>query len=116
MTDEAEHRGTGDSTVITGLAENTGKAGDRPDISVLARNDGGNVVRLSFLAGQAMPDHRAGRPILVIGQSGEIDFTVGHDTTRLEAGVAIHVNADIPHALEARTDAVATLVVLEKPT
>ncbi|ETA05925.1 MULTISPECIES: cupin domain-containing protein [Gordonia] len=105
-----------DSTVITGLTENTGKAGDRPDISVLSRNDGGNVIRLSFLSGQTMPDHRAGRPILVIGQTGEIDFTVGETTTRLEAGVAIHVNANIPHALEARTDAVVTLVVLENPT
>ncbi|GAC01097.1 putative Xre family DNA-binding protein [Gordonia namibiensis NBRC 108229] len=105
-----------DSTVITGLADNTGKAGDRPDISVLARNDGGNVIRLSFLAGQTMPDHCAGRPILVIGQTGEIDFTVEESTTRLETGVAIHVNANIPHALVARTDAVVTLVVLENPT
>ncbi|GAC83680.1 cupin domain-containing protein [Gordonia paraffinivorans] len=103
------------ATVVTGLTEGTPKDGDRPDISVLSRNDGANVIRLSFRAGQAMPDHCAGRPILVIGQTGEIDFTVEGETTRLEHGVAIHVNANVPHALEARSDAVVTLVVLENP-
>ncbi|MCR5977507.1 cupin domain-containing protein [Gordonia jinghuaiqii] len=104
-----------DWTVIEGLTENTGSAGDRPDITVLSRNAGANVVRISFRVGQSMPDHRAGRPILVIGQTGEIDFTVGDATTRLEHGVAIHVDAQITHALDARTDAVVTLLVLEKP-
>ena len=43
------------ATVVTGLTEGTPKDGDRPDISVLSRNDGANVIRLSFRAGQAMP-------------------------------------------------------------
>ncbi|UPW09959.1 cupin domain-containing protein [Gordonia terrae] len=104
-----------DWTRIPGLADNTGSAGDRPDVAVLSRNSGANVVRLSFLAGQTMPDHCTGRPILVVGQSGEIDFTVDDVTSRLEPGVAIHVAPSVRHALAASTDAVVTLVVLESP-
>ncbi|MBD0861625.1 cupin domain-containing protein [Gordonia sp. zg691] len=104
-----------DWTLVEGLAENSGTAGDRPDITVLARGTGANVVRISFLAGQSMPDHRTGRPIVVMGQQGEIDFTVGDETSRITPGVAVHVEPDVGHALVARTDAVVTLLVLEKP-
>lgn len=103
-------------TRIEGLATNSGPMGERPDLTVLSRNTGANVVRLSFRAGQSMPDHRTGRPILVIGQDGEIDFTVDGVTSRLGPGVAVHVEADVGHALVAHTDATVTLVVLETPT
>lgn len=106
---------TGIRTVIDGLADNTAKPGDRPDLAVLARVAGGNVIRLSFAAGQSMPDHQAGRPILVIGQQGDIDFTIGDETARVTPGVAVHVEPDVAHALVAVTDAVVTLLVLERP-
>lgn len=104
-----------DWTRIEGLAENSGPVGERPDVAVLSRNTGATVVRLSFRAGQSMPDHRTGRPILVFGQDGEIDFTVDGVTSRLGPGVAIHVEPGVGHALVAHTDATVALVVLETP-
>ncbi|UCZ88987.1 cupin domain-containing protein [Gordonia sp. WA4-43] len=104
-----------DWTLVDDLAVNTGSTGDRPDVAVLARTTGANVVRLSFHAGQSMPDHRTGRPILVIGQDGEVDVSIGDETTLITPGRAVHIEPDVGHALVARTDAVVTLVVLEKP-
>ena len=82
---------TGDVSALTGLAEAAGtgpaEPGSRPDIALLARATGVNVLRLSFRAGQVMADHRAARPILVLGQTGEVDFAVGGDTVALRPGV-----------------------------
>ncbi|MFW0783238.1 cupin domain-containing protein [Gordonia sp. CPCC 206044] len=101
-------------TAIVGLDEPTTPSGDRPQIEVLARTTGANVVRISFRAGQVMAEHRTARPILVVGQRGDVDFTVEGETTRLAPGVAIHVEPDVTHALAASTDAVVTLLVLER--
>lgn len=112
MTDTDQH------LVIEGLTELAGNGeGEGPDISVLARTEGATVIRLSFRAGQVMKDHKAGKPILVVGQLGEVDFTVYDSsdagaTTRLAPGKAIHVDARVTHALSAATDAVLTLLVL----
>ncbi|GAB05085.1 quercetin dioxygenase-like cupin family protein [Gordonia amarae] len=102
-------------TEITGLsaAERSPADSARPNISVMWRNDDVIVIRLAFRAGQTMPDHRAGKPILVLGQAGRIDFTVADSHIILEPGSAVHVDAKVIHSLHADTDAVATLMVLE---
>ena len=102
-------------TEITGLNDPEQSPADsaRPNISVRYRGDDVVVIRLVFRAGQKMPDHRAGKPILVLGQSGRIDFTIGDRHIDLEPGSAVHVEAKVTHSLHATTDAVATLMVLE---
>ncbi|GAC70129.1 hypothetical protein [Gordonia soli] len=100
-------------TRLDGLDAVVGDAGStRPDVGVRGRTPGATVIRLSFRAGQVMADHHANRPILVIGQRGEIEFTVGDAVTLLLPGTAIGVDPQVGHSLRARTDAVATLVVL----
>jgi len=84
----------------------------KPDIRVLGRGDGVTVVALTFRAGDVMDDHRAASPILVIAESGVIDFGVDGQTLTLTPGQAINVAARVPHRLEATGDAVATLLVL----
>ncbi|MDL9936935.1 cupin domain-containing protein [Gordonia sp. ABSL1-1] len=101
-------------TTVSGLDELAGDGtGTRPNISVLARLTKANVIRLSFRAGQVMADHKAGRPILVIGQRGEIDFAVSGEHITVTPGTSIHVEAEVSHALTAVTDAVVTLVLLD---
>ncbi|MFZ2239673.1 MAG: cupin domain-containing protein [Gordonia amarae] len=102
-------------TEITGLnaPEQSPEDSARPNISVMWRNDDVIVIRLAFRAGQTMPDHRAGKPIVVLGQAGRIDFTVEDRHIVLEPGSAVHVDAKVTHSLHADTDAVVTLMVLE---
>lgn len=108
---------TGDApfTAITGLDTLDQSPGDRarPNISALWRNNDIVVIRIAFRAGQTMPDHRAGKPILVLGQTGRIDLAIGDEHIELVPGSAVHIDAKITHSLHADTDAVATLMVLE---
>ncbi|NLG44969.1 cupin domain-containing protein [Gordonia sp. (in: high G+C Gram-positive bacteria)] len=98
---------------LTGLAaENTEDTGERPKIKVLHRGESETVIRLAFRAGQTMPEHTAAHPIVVLGQRGRIDFTVGGVTSDLAPGTAIRVDARVTHDLVARTDATATLIVV----
>lgn len=104
---------TATATYLTGLADsNAGGTGDRPAIKVINRGETETVIRLAFAEGQQMTEHTAAHPIVVLGQVGEIDFTVDGQTHELTSGTAIRVDKRIPHSLRARTDATATLIVV----
>ena len=98
---------------IVDLDALTASAGEpKPDVSVLARRAGANVIRISFRAGQVMDDHTAGKPIVVVGQRGTIDFAIGDEHVSLTPGVAVHVDAGVTHSLTAESDAAVTLILL----
>ncbi|MCF8603310.1 cupin domain-containing protein [Gordonia sp. HY442] len=100
-------------TLLTGLADaNVDGEGDRPAIKRINRSDSETVVRLAFRAGQVMAEHLAAHPILVLGQTGAIDFTVDGQTLRLEPGSAVRVDGRVPHSLHAETDGTVTLVIV----
>ena len=107
---------TADDAVFTYLtdlnAPNTDDTGTRPKITRMHHNDSATVVRMAFRAGQVMAEHRAVHPILVLGQAGEIDFTVAGETLRLAPGTAIEVAPHTLHELTAVTDGTVTLVVV----
>lgn len=85
---------------------------DRPQVKVLGRHEGATVVRLSFEAGDVMPDHKAAWPILVVGQAGRVEFSAEGETQVVEPGCAVHLGAGIIHELVARENAAVTLVIL----
>ncbi|MFM9379007.1 cupin domain-containing protein [Gordonia sp. VNK21] len=98
---------------LTGLAEpNTEETGDRPKVKVIHRGETETVIRLAFRAGQEMPDHQAAHPIVVLGQQGDVDFTVEGVTNPLSPGTAIRVDARVKHHLRAQTDGTLTLIVV----
>ena len=68
--------------------ENTTHAQSRqaravPQVTKVAELEGATVVRLSFRAGDTMANHKAPRPILVLGQTGSVTFTIGDAVTRM---------------------------------
>lgn len=100
-------------TYLTGLnAPNDRDTGTKPAIKRINKSDTETIVRLSFKAGQVMAEHMAVHPIVVLGQSGHIDFTVEGTTVRLEPGTAIRVDARVPHSLTAQSDGTVTLIVV----
>ncbi|MFZ2512604.1 MAG: cupin domain-containing protein [Gordonia sp. (in: high G+C Gram-positive bacteria)] len=102
-----------DWSYLTGLADpNVDETGGRPKITVIHRGDTETVIRLAFTQGQAMTEHTAAHPIVVLGQVGAIDFTVGGQTHELTGGTAIRVDTRVPHSLRAQTDGTATLIVV----
>ncbi|WP_413766964.1 cupin [Rhodococcus pyridinivorans] len=99
-------------TRIEGLAELNGGEGSGPRIEKLAAVTGATVVRLSFVAGQTMDDHKAGAPILVQAVTGDISFSTADETVSLVPGTAVHVDAGIVHRLVANADSVVQLTIL----
>lgn len=87
---------------------------DRPEVKVLGRHEGATVVRLAFSAGDVMPDHNAAWPILVIGQTGRVEFSAEGETQVLVPGSAVHLGAGIVHELVAHEDSTVTLVILSE--
>lgn len=93
-------------------APNQAETGEKPAIKRISKSDSETVVRMAFRAGQVMAEHMAAHPILVLGQTGAIDFTVADATVRLSPGTAIRVDARTPHSLRADTDGTVTLVII----
>lgn len=111
-TDSADEPDTA-FTIIEGLADlDTVAEGSRPSIHTIARTDGASVVRIVFQARQAMREHSAPRPILLIGQHGIIDLEIDGTTTQLVPGKAVHIKTRVRHALTASEPAAMTLLIL----
>ncbi|WP_420098102.1 XRE family transcriptional regulator [Corynebacterium sp.] len=90
----------------------------KPAVERLARADGTIVTRLAFREGDAMADHTAAAPILILGQAGTVEVSVHHDSdggtdlVTLSPGSAVHIEAGRVHSLRAVEPATATLIVL----
>ncbi len=103
---------------VTGLADPNdaetpaGPRAAKPAIKVLHRGESETIIRLAFREGQTMTEHTAAHPIVVLGQAGQIDFTVQGETVPLTPGTAVRVDTRIPHSLVARTDGTVTLIVV----
>lgn len=67
------------------------------------------ITEIAFDAGVELPDHKARTPILVQVIDGEVDFTVNGEVHRLAVGGAIHLEADLPHAVYAEKPARITV-------
>lgn len=84
----------------------------RPQLKRIHLSDTETVIRIAFRAGQTMAEHTAAHPIVVIGQTGDISFTVEDQTHRIIPGTAIRVDARVPHELHAESDGTVTLVMI----
>ena len=74
------------------------------------------TVRLALDAGDRVPEHRhPGRDIVCYVESGEIAMTLGDETLDLAAGDVVRFDGDRDISPEAREDAVALLVLAERP-
>ena len=84
-----------------------------PEVRLQEKLDAAKVIRISFRDGDEIADHHAPGPILVLGQSGKVKFTVRGTTKVIEPGSAIQVDAGVTHSLLADDgEAVVTLIVM----
>ncbi|WP_207842966.1 XRE family transcriptional regulator [Williamsia soli] len=100
-------------TILDNLADLDATVdGSAPSIHKVARTDGAAVVRIVFKPGQAMREHSAPKPILLVGQRGIIDLEIDGITTQLVPGTAVHIKTRVRHALTASEPAAMTLLIL----
>lgn len=100
-------------------AEHSQPAGEGravPEVRIQERLGHVAVVRIAFRKGDVMADHHAPAPIMVLGQTGEVEFDVGGETLLIKPGTAVSVEANISHELRAvNGPATVTLMLITGP-
>lgn len=77
----------------------------------LVKEAGLDLVLIALKAGGQVREHRARVPILVQAIEGEVGFWVDEREFDLRPGRLVAVDADLPHRLEARTEAAVLLTL-----
>ena len=67
----------------------------------LVKKSTGNVTLFAFDEGQELSEHTAPFDAMVQVIDGEVELTIGSETTRLAAGEVIVMPANVPHAVRA---------------
>ena len=75
---------------------------------------GATLVRLSLDAGQTLKEHIATTPILVQVLSGHAALDIGQERIDLPTGAIVHLDAHLPHAVEALTESHLLLTLFER--
>jgi quercetin dioxygenase-like cupin family protein len=70
------------------------------------------VVLFGFSGGQELARHTASSPAIVEIIAGQVRFTLDGEERELASGSWVYMEANLPHAVYARTDAVMLLTLL----
>jgi len=70
------------------------------------------VVLFGFAGGQELSQHTASVPAMIEIVQGEVRLTLDGDEKELSAGSWVFMEANVPHAVYAETDAVMLLTML----
>lgn len=69
----------------------------------------------AFKAGQHLKEHRTSSQILVQVLRGRITFTAAGNSVRLQAGMVLQVEAQVPHQVVAPTNALLLVTMVPSP-
>jgi quercetin dioxygenase-like cupin family protein len=73
------------------------------------------AVLFGFAPGQELSEHTASTPAIMQFLRGEADVTVGPDDMPATAGTWIHMAAQLPHSIRAKSPVVMLLLLLKEP-
>ena len=73
------------------------------------------VVIFGFSAYQELSEHTASSPAIMHFLRGEATVTLGADSQNAAAGTWIHMPAQLPHSIRAKTPTVMLLLLLKSP-
>jgi quercetin dioxygenase-like cupin family protein len=71
------------------------------------------VVLFGFAAGQELSEHTASTPAIMQFLRGEADVTLGADHVVASSGTWVHMPAQLPHSVRAKTSTVMLLLLLK---
>jgi quercetin dioxygenase-like cupin family protein len=78
----------------------------------LHRDDRVKIVLFAFAGGQELSQHTASVPAIIEIVQGDVRVTLDSEEKEMSSGSWIFMEADLPHAVYAKTDAVMLLTML----
>ena len=69
-------------------------------------------ILFGFAAGQELSEHTASRPAILHFLTGEADLSLGSERSVAKAGTWVHMPANLPHSILARTPVVMVLLMV----
>lgn len=79
----------------------------------LHNDDRLRVVLFAFSKGQQLTEHTASVPAVLHVLEGEAVLKLGADTQEARAGTWVHMPAQLPHGIEAKTPLILLLLMLK---
>ena len=76
------------------------------------RDDTVKVVLFAFASGQELSQHTASVPAVIEILRGDVRLTLDGEEKELSSGSWVFMDANLPHALYAKTDAIMLLTML----
>lgn len=71
------------------------------------------AVLFGFGQGQELSEHTASSPAVLHFLAGEADVTLGNDAIAASAGSWVHMTANLPHSIRAKTPLTMLLLLLK---
>ncbi len=100
------------------IANLAGEVAVPPD-GILSRtlheDDRLRVVLFAFSKGQQLSEHTASVPAVLHVLEGEALLKLGQDSLEARSGTWVHMSAQLPHGIEARTPLILLLLMLKAP-
>ena len=87
-----------------------------PYVQVLSDIGTARIVLFAFKAGQQLQEHSTSSQILVQALRGRITFTAAGSSVEAQAGMVLQLEANVPHSVVAKTDAVMLVTMTPSPS
>lgn len=101
------------SQAHTGLADAHPVVAGHKESRMLVNNPAMRVVQFTFDAGEGLPEHDAPGAVVVVLQSGRLEFTVEDTVHHMSGGDVLYLAPGVPHAVTATDAARMTLVITD---
>lgn len=87
-----------------------------PYVQVLSDIGAARIVLFAFKAGQQLQEHSTSSQILVQALRGRVTFTAAGSSIEAQAGMVLQLEANVPHSVVAKTDAVMLVTMTPSPS
>jgi quercetin dioxygenase-like cupin family protein len=79
---------------------------------MLIKRPSGSVTLFAFDAGESLSEHTTPHDAIILGLGGEAEITIAGSAQTLGKGEALHLPADVPHAIRATSAFRMMLIML----
>jgi quercetin dioxygenase-like cupin family protein len=100
-------------TLLANLANQVETPADGTLSRTIYQDEQLKVVLFSFSAGQELSEHTASTPAIMHFLAGDSELTLGTDDVAAGPGSWVHMPAQLPHSIRARSPVVMLLTLLK---